>query len=85
MALVDILRGTKGKIFRVTFIKRTTGELRHLTGRLGVGKGISGKGLNYSPQAHNLMTVFDFQKKEFRMINLDQLKEVKFKGQVWRE
>ena len=81
-ALVDILNSTNGKIFRVTFIKKTTGELRHLNGRLHVHKGVKGVGLNFSPSEHNLMTVFDLKKKEFRMINLDGLKEVKFRKQV---
>ena len=82
--LVDILRNTEGKIFRVSFIKRTTGELRHLNGRLGVQKGVKGVGMKYNPTERELLPVYDIQKKEFRMINLSGIKEVEFQGRVYK-
>jgi hypothetical protein len=82
-SLPDVIRSTHGKIFRATFIKRSTGETRILVGRLGVRKFVSGKGLNYTPREHDLISVFDFQKMEYRMIPIEGLLEVKFKGRVY--
>jgi len=83
-ALVDILRNTEGKIFRVSFIKRTTGELRHLNGRFGVRKGVKGVGMKYDPISKGLLPVYDIQKKEFRLINISGIREVEFQGTVYK-
>lgn len=81
--LITIIKSTNGKVFRATFIKRSTGELRHLVGRLGVTKDQKGVGLKYDPATKNLLTVYDFQKRGYRMINLDGLKEVVFQGKTY--
>lgn len=73
-----------GTIFRVEFIKRTTGELRTMVCRTGVKKGVKGTGLSFDPFAKGLMPVFDMQKQEFRMINLESLISLKFKGKTYR-
>ena len=39
---IKIIKDSAGKIFGVSFIKRTTGEARHMTARLGVSKGVTG-------------------------------------------
>jgi len=80
--LEQVIRSTHGKIFRATFIKRSTGERRILVGRLGVRKFVSGKGMSYVPREHNLISVFDFQKMEYRTIPIEGLLEVKFRGQI---
>ena len=67
---MDAIRKSNGKIFRVEFIKRTTGEKRVMVCRLGVKKGVNGKGLKFDPTKKALMPVFDMQKQEWRMINL---------------
>jgi len=82
--LVDILNSTGGKIFSVTFTKRTTGEVRQLNGRLGVQIGVKGVGMKYNPVERDLLPVYDIQKKAFRMINLSSIKEVKFQGKTYR-
>jgi hypothetical protein len=84
MNLENVIKHTGGKIFRATFIKRTNGETRNLTGRLGVRKGIKGVGLKFNPSERGLMVVFDMHKRNFRMINLESLREVKFKGLLYR-
>ena len=83
-SLPDIIRSTHGKIFRATFIKRSTGEKRILVGRLGVKKYVKGEGLSYIPKDHDLISVFDMQKVEYRMIPIEGLLEVKFRRKIWR-
>jgi hypothetical protein len=66
---------TKGKIFKVQFIKKN-GDLRDMVCRLNVKKGVKGKG---SSTAHieRLMTVFDMQKGQFRCVDLNTVKHFK--------
>lgn len=75
---------TKGKIFRVTFIKRTTGEKRVMVCRMGVKKGVTGEGQKYIPSNKGLITVFDVQKKAFRNISVEGIQEFKFQGNVYK-
>jgi len=66
------IRASKGRIFTATIIKRTNGERREMNCRLGVTKYVAKK---------NLVTVFDMQKKAYRMINIDGLEALKIDGE----
>lgn len=70
-----------GKFFTITFIKKD-GTIRVMNARLGVTKGLTGKGMTYDPIERNLLTVFDVQKQAYRMINSDTIQEIKFEGQT---
>jgi len=70
-----------GRIFSVTFTKKN-GEERVMTARLGVKKGINGKGMKYSARSRNMLPVFDMQKNAFRMINCDTVTRIKAQGDV---
>ena len=83
LTLVEFLRASEGKIMSVDFIKRSTGEKRTMNCRLGVKKGITGAGMKYNPLEHNLIPVFDMQKKGFRMIALESVSEVRMDGKVF--
>lgn len=82
-----------GVIFGVTFIKRTTGEVRKMQCRRRVSKGVKGVGLAFKPEEKDLLTVFDMnkvdprnaegQKGAFRSIPLDALQEVRLRGKVY--
>ena len=61
------------RIFTAIFIKRSTGEVRHMNCMKGVTKHLVGGTLGYDPAAHNLVNVYDVQKKAYRNINLDSL------------
>ena len=68
---------TDGQIFSVDFIKRTTGEKRHMVCRKGVKKYLAGGIKKYSAKAKNLVTVYDVQKEGYRSINLDSIISMK--------
>ena len=94
----NLLESTRaqGSIFSVTFVKRTTGDVRTMNARLGVKKGVTGVGMAYNPKSKNLMACYDVQKaqemkaqgldsveaakKSYRMINLDDILSLKVGG-----
>ena len=81
---VDLINGTKGKVFTVNFVKRTTGEVRKMNARTRVRNYVTGEGMKYNPISKNLITVFDMaiaktlpkdqRHKAYRHINIDGLK-----------
>jgi len=86
MKLEDVrnaLLGSEGKIFRVEVVKRTTGEVRVMVARLGVSKGVKGVGLAFDPLAKGLLTVYDMEKKGFRMVNLDSVMLLRLAGEEY--
>jgi hypothetical protein len=68
----QVIQETKGKYFSVVFTKKD-GSTRRMTARLGVKKGINGKGMSYDPSEKDLMVVWDAQKQDFRMVNLSTI------------
>lgn len=71
----------EGKIFTVTFVKRTSGEVRKMNCRKGVSKGITGEGHKFDPQEKKLVCVWDLQKSGYRMISLDSIISIKMEGE----
>ena len=68
--MVKMIKSTKGKWFSCTFIKKD-GTKRVMNGRIGCHKGVKGTS-NRKPK-ENLVTVFDAQAKEYRMVNVDTM------------
>jgi hypothetical protein len=94
MKLEDVrnaIKGSEGKIFRVEFIRRTdskdgkekAGMIRTMVCRIGVAKGITGKGLAFDPDAKGLCTVWDMAKEGYRMVNLDTVVSIRLAGQEY--
>ncbi len=79
---VEKIRTAKGsgKIFTVRFYKRTTGEFRVMNCRGRVLKGLTGGELKFDPESKGLITVFDMQAGQYRMINCDTIQEVTVGG-----
>lgn len=72
----EIIKHTNGGFFTAWFIKRD-GSLRKLTGRTGVKKGVKGKPSTVARQDTPYVTVFDIVKKQFRVLNLETLVELR--------
>lgn len=77
-----LIKNTKGKIFSVYF-KKTDGTIRHMVCRLGVKKYVTGKGMSWNPELRSKLSVFDTQKNEYRMINLDSIMGLTIAGQEY--
>lgn len=71
-----------GRIFFVEF-KKKNGETRRMTARKGVTKGVTGKGMRYSPLGKGYMTVFDMDKGEYRLVDLTTVKRFTVKGEKY--
>jgi hypothetical protein len=76
-----IERARSGRFFTVEFVKRTTGELRVMTCRLGVSKGVTGKGMAFDPASRELLTVWDVKAQGHRMVNLRDLRSLTMDGE----
>jgi len=79
--IAELIKGTKGKFFSVEFVKKD-GSTRKMTARLGVRKGINGKGLAFNPAEKDLMVVWATDKKNYRFINLKTITALKVNGIV---
>jgi len=77
---IEMIKDSQGKIFGVSFIKRTTGEIRHMSARRGVRKEVNGQGLKYDPESKKLLTVYDMNKQGHRMLNIETLYRLSLKG-----
>ncbi|PHQ84129.1 MAG: hypothetical protein COB65_06315 [Thalassobium sp.] len=82
----DMIKGSKGKFVSVRFVKKD-GEVRDLNGRVGVHKSknapLKGVGLAYNPDDYGLVGIFDAQKKDYRMVNVNTLSQLKVDGETY--
>ena len=89
MELITTLQAKKlinenlNTIFSVEFTKKD-GSNRLMVARLGVRKNVKNIGLNFNPDDFNLITAFDMQKDNFRMINCNNLISLKLKGTKYK-
>ena len=72
-----------GRIFTVTFVKRTTGETRVMNCRKGVVKGTTGTGKRYDPAQKGLACVYDMKLGKFRSIDLESIQKVSMGHEVY--
>jgi len=78
-----LIKSTNGTIFAVTFVKKD-GTVRDMNCRLGVTKHLKGGEQAFDPnKEYDLLTVFDLQKKGYRMISLETLQKVTVNGQTF--
>jgi len=79
---IDSLDLDDGRIFGVWFVKRTTGETRHMVCRTGVKKHLKGGGRSYDPKAKGLLNVYDVQKQGYRSIPIENVIQIEHHGVV---
>lgn len=72
-----------GKIFSVTFIKRTTCEPRDMHCSMGVRKHLKGGSKAYTPKDKNLLSVFDMEAKGYRSISIEAIQRLSVGGQTF--
>ena len=74
--VLNAINQSKGRFFTVEFIKRTNGENRIMLCRTGVRRGVTGFGLKFNPVDKGLKTVWDCNKRQFRMITLNSVSKL---------
>lgn len=70
------------KIVGLKFIKRSTGEVRTMSARIGVVKNIVGTGKSFSDEEKQLVTVWDMNASGYRSVPCENVLEVKANGEV---
>lgn len=76
--VAEVIRSLEnGRFFTVTFVKRTTGEIRIMNCRQRVKKYLAGGPAAYNFADHGLVSVFDIGKMAYRSIPLDGIIEVR--------
>ena len=82
--LQDIVINSDGKLFSASFIKKD-GSQRDILCRLGVKSYIKGTGKpSYALKKDNpYQLVFDFQKRAYRVINMETLFKIKFQNKTY--
>lgn len=75
----DFREKVGGKIFSAEFTKKD-GTVRKIVCRLGVTKDLKGGELTYNPSERNNLIVYDLQKKAYRTIKFDNLRQIKYNG-----
>lgn len=81
---VEMINNTKGKFFRVDFIKKSTGKSRRMCGRTGVKKYLSP-----TPTKKPVMNNPDIIKMHesfvgYRSFDINSLQKLKCKGQEYK-
>ncbi len=80
--LKSFIEEQKGKLVSVTFVK-LNGDVRQLTGRLGVTAPLKG-GENTSEAAERpYLTMFDNEIKDYRNVNLSTVSQLRAAGQTF--
>lgn len=76
-----LVKALQGRIFGAEFIKRTTGEVRHIVCRQGVVKYLRGGKAAYNFAEKGLLSVYDLQKNGYRSIPIDGILELSIDGE----
>jgi len=77
---VQRIENSGGKIFYIEF-RKLGGELRRMTARRGVTKGVNGRGMSYDPRERGLLVVYDMDKRGHRMVNVQGISRLHIGGQ----
>ena len=77
---VLLLLASAGKVFTVTYVKRTDGCNRVMNARLGVRKELKSSKRNYKPALNGLICVFDMQKKAYRSVDANTILSLNIDG-----
>lgn len=73
-----------GRVFGVTFVKRSDNTVRTLNARFGVTSALKGGKAAYKASDKGLMTVYDQNSQSYKSINLSGLRELTVDGEVYQ-
>ena len=77
------LMATKGRMFSVTFIKRSDDE-KTIQARVGVRSNQKGKKLRYNPRGKKLILVFDMHERKYKCIPIEGIEAIVYRGKRYR-
>ncbi len=82
--IANWLNATKGRVFAVTFIKRSDNSERTIRARIGVRVNQKGKTPRYNPDSKKLLVVFDMGAKQYKCIPIEGIEAVTCNGKRYR-
>jgi len=77
---VEMIANSKGKIFDITFRKRTDGSIRKMNARIDPSVGIYWKDVKFDMEEKGLIGVQDLKKKGPRMVSRESLRSLRIDG-----
>jgi len=80
---LEMIENSGGKIFGLTFIKRSNGRQREMTARKGVKQGVTGEGQPFDVKAAGLTTVCEFTADhgwQFRNVPVEGIVSIRMQG-----
>lgn len=80
---IEFLQGETGGLIFSAYFRKTDGSMREMVCRRGVKAHLHGGELPYDPKAHQLLTVFDMNKNEYRNVNLRTLVSFNIHGETF--
>ena len=75
---------TRGRVFAVTFIRRSNGEEKTIRARTGVRANQKGKKLRYNPRGKKLILVFDMTEQKYKCIPIEGIEAVTYRSKHYR-
>lgn len=81
--LEQLIQDTHGELFRLSFIKRSTGLRRDMMAMTEVQVDIKGVGMSYDRKSKNLCVLFDTEKGAYRAVPLETIFELEIGNKVY--
>jgi len=78
------LTATRGRLFSVTFIKRSDGSERTIVARVGVTRAQKHKGMGFNPRGKKLIVVFDVTERKYKCVPIEGIEAVCCRGRRYR-
>jgi len=78
------LIATQGRVFAVTFIRRSNGQEKTIRARTGVRANQKGKKLRYNPRGKKLVLLFDMGERKYKCIPIEGIEAITYRGKHYR-
>ncbi len=82
MNILNLIKSTKGRFFKVRFVKRN-GETREMACRCGVRKHVKGIGMPYDAASKGLVVVFEPRIKQYRCFATERVTSFRCGAMKW--
>ena len=81
--VADLPSDQRGRLFSITFRKKSDGTIRRITGRLGVNRHLKNGGEHTGLGRDGILTVYDVHGRSYKSIHFDTMLSVRAGGQSY--
>lgn len=83
--IIKLIKESNGKDLTISFIKRSTREIRVMSCKVGVvADELTGNGPKYSYDYHKLISVYDTQAKQYKSLPVEGIISVMIDGKEYK-